>query len=246
MPQISETKYLVNAGWDDVPHLDEATKRELLGSTLPYLRDARSKGTPSLGAGAIYPVPESEIVTQPIEMPDFWPRGYGMDVGWNTTAAIWGARDMRTDVIYLYTEHYRKEAEPSIHTTAIKARGEWVPGLIDPASRGRSQIDGQRLIEVYRQLGLSLQPANHAVDAGLYSVWERLSTGRLKIFSTCTNWLAEYRLYRRDEKGKIVKDFDHLMDATRYLIMGLDHMKVRPVERQVPISGDMGDRKAGY
>ena len=36
------------AGWDDVPHLEERTKTELLESTPPHLRDARSKGIPSL------------------------------------------------------------------------------------------------------------------------------------------------------------------------------------------------------
>ena len=33
------------------------------------------------------------------------------------------------------------------------------------------------------------------------------------------NWLSEFRIYRRDEKGRIVKQSDHLMDATRYLIL---------------------------
>ena len=32
-------------------------------------------------------------------------------------------------------------------------------------------------------------------------------------------------LHRRDEQGKVVKDYDHLMDAMRYLVMsGLDRM----------------------
>jgi hypothetical protein len=39
------------------------------------------------------------------------------------------------------------------------------------------------------------------------------------VFRTLQNWLSEYRLYRRDEKGRVVKDRDHLMDATRYLLM---------------------------
>jgi hypothetical protein len=33
------------------------------------------------------------------------------------------------------------------------------------------------------------------------------------------NWLSEFRIYRRDEKGRIIKQNDHLMDTTRYLIM---------------------------
>jgi len=43
----------------------------------------------------------------------------------------------------------------------------------------------------------------------------------MKVFNTLRNWLAEYRIYRRDEKppNKPVKENDHLMDATRYLEM---------------------------
>lgn len=213
MPAISESKYLVQAGWGDVPHLDEKTKAELLASTLPHERDARSLGKPALGQGAIYPIEESEIVCDPFVIPPYFRRAYGLDVGWNKTAAIWGAHDLTTDVVYLYTEHYRGQAEPSVHAAAIRARGDWIPGVIDPASRGRQQADGEQLIAQYREQGLVLTPADHAVDAGLWAVYERLSTGRLKVFRTCLNWLAEYRLYRRDEKGKIVKQFDHLMDA---------------------------------
>jgi hypothetical protein len=42
---------------------------------------------------------------------------------------------------------------------------------------------------------------------------------RLFVFNSLQNWLSEFRIYRRDEKGKIVKQNDHLMDATRYLIV---------------------------
>src|SRR5262249_45877941 len=69
------------------------------------------------------------------------------------------------------------------------------------------------------RLDLLLAPAENAVEAGLYAVWERLSDGRLFVFSSLQNWLSEFRIYRRDEKGKIVKQNDHLMDATRYLIL---------------------------
>ena len=86
-------------------------------------------------------------------------------------------------------------------------------------SSQRSQVDGTRLIEQYSDLGLLLAPAENAVEAGLYAVWERLSDGRLFVFSSLQNWLSEFRIYRRDEKGKIVKQNDHLMDATRYLIL---------------------------
>ncbi|WP_042700734.1 phage DNA packaging protein GP2 [Azospirillum sp. B506] len=248
MPEITSSRYLVQAGWDDVPHLDADTKRELLASTQPYLRDARSKGIPSLGAGAIYPVEESAITVEPFAVPAYWKRAYGLDVGWNRTAAIWGAHDINTDTVYLYAEHYRGQAEPSVHATAIRARGEWIPGVIDPASRGRSQRDGQQLVQNYSDLGLKLSLADNAIDAGIDDVWMRLATGRLKVFRTCLNWLAEYRLYRRDEKGKIVKANDHLMDASRYLIRsGINIAVVAPVSARGAIASHIiGDSHAGY
>jgi hypothetical protein len=230
MPEASPSRWLTTAGWDDVPHLDDKTKAELLASTPAYLRDARSKGTPSLGSGAIYPVPASEIACDPIQIPAWWPRGYALDVGWNKTAAVWGAHDRETDVLYLYSEHYAGRAEPSTHAAAVTARGAWIPGVIDPASRGRSQVDGQQLMARYRELGLALQPAENAVEAGIHAVWMRLETGRLRVFRTLQNWFAEHQLYRRDENGRIVKAHDHLMDATRYLVANLQGFKVRPLK----------------
>ncbi len=218
------TKLVVGATWDDGPHLTEEQKTELWGSIPPYQRDARSKGIPQLGSGAIYPVPESDIVVDPFTLPLYWPRSYGMDVGWNRTAAVWQAHDPETDTAYLYSEHYRGQAEPSIHAEAIRSRGKWMQGVIDPASRGRGQKDGAQLFQNYIDLGLSLTMAENGVEAGLFDVWQRLSTGRLKVFKTLQNWLAEYRLYRRDDKGAVVKTNDHLMDATRYLIVSGLHV----------------------
>lgn len=210
------TKFVVMASWDDAPHLTEEQKKVLWDSIPPYQRDARSKGVPQLGSGAIYPVSEDDITCEPFEIPDHWPRCYAMDVGWNRTAAIWLAVDRESQTVYAYSEHYRGQAEPSVHAEAIRARGEWIPGVIDPASRGRSQDDGEQLMQQYQDLGLQLTEADNGVESGIYAVWQRLSGGRLKIFKTCQNFFKEYRLYRRDDKGRIVKQNDHLMDAIRY------------------------------
>lgn len=226
------SKFVVMATWDDAPHLSQEVKDELWKAIPPYQRDARSKGVPQLGSGAIFPVPESDFVVDDFAIPDHWPRAYGVDVGWNRTAAVWCAWNRETDTVYLTSEHYRGQAEPSIHAEAIKARGVWIPGVIDPASRGRTQRDGGQLIQDYIDLGLDLEVAFNGVESGLYEVWQRLSTGRLKVFRSLSNWLYEFRLYRRDEKGRIVKENDHLMDATRYLTMtGLGRAKAKPVEK---------------
>lgn len=219
------SRYVVMATWDDVPHLSDEDKRELLTSIPPYQRDARSKGKPQLGAGAIYPVSEDDVLVDPFEIPAHWPRAYSLDVGWKRTAALWGAVDRENGMAYLYSEHYMGEAQPSVHAAAIRARGAWMQGVIDPAARGRGQKDGEELLQNYIDLGLNLSPAVNAVETGLLECWQMLSAGRLKVFKgVLPNWLTEFRIYRRDEKGKIVKVNDHLMDCMRYWVMSAMHV----------------------
>lgn len=229
---VRKSRLIVMATWDDAPHLTTEQKTRLHASIPPWQKDAREKGIPALGSGKIFPIPESDIKVQPFEIPKHWPRGYGMDVGWNRTAGIWRADDLESGITYLYSEHYRGEAEPTVHADAFRARGVWVPGKIDPAAHGRNQEDGSKLFQIYSDLGLKVENAANAREAGLVEVWNRLSGGRLKVFASCVNWFAEYRLFRRDEKGNIVDEHKfHLMAATRYAILSDQDgywLKVKP------------------
>lgn len=231
-----------------MPHLSAKTKAELLDAMEPHMRDARTKGIPVLGAGAIYPVPEDVVLCDPFEMPEFWPRAYGLDVGWNRTAAVWGAWDRESDTVYLYSEHYMGQAAPAVHASAIRQRGSWVWGAIDPASVGSGQLDGRKLREEYGKLDLHLIDADNAVEAGIHAVYQRLVSGRLKVFRTLRNWTSEFRIYRRNEDGKIVKENDHLMDATRYLIMsGMRVAKYLPdIDDEWQDDRRSGNQSTGY
>jgi hypothetical protein len=230
------TKWSIQASWSDVPHIDPNAQAEMEASYMPHERDARVRGIPSLGAGAIYPVPESDFVCEPFEFPAWYKFFYAMDVGWQRTAVLWGAVDPEHDILYWHGEYYRGQAEPPIHAAAVKARGDWMPGVIDPASRIGSQKDGDALLTQYTQLGLHLVKADNAVEAGIYAVWTRKSTGRLKVFSTLHNYLAEHRIYRRDENGKRVKENDHLMDCERYGVMtGIALAAQRPPDQWMPM-----------
>jgi phage terminase large subunit-like protein len=225
----ADFKTFIQAGWKDVPHLDAEEQRALMATTPPYQLAARTEGEPSLGSGAIYPIAEREILVPTAEIPDNWPRVYAMDVGWNRTAVVWGAKDPGSGRIVLYDEHYMGHGEPASHAAGIRARGDWIRGVIDPASSGSSQIDGRKLIDIYGRLGLRLEPAINAVEAGLTETWNLLVSGRLVVQEHLSNWRSEFRKYHRDEQGKIVKVSDHLMDATRYLVIsGRDHMHTIP------------------
>lgn len=222
---IPDSRVVVMAGWDDVPHLTETERKQLLTTIPPYQQKARSMGIPMLGSGAIYPIDEEDLLIDDMPIPEYWPRGYGFDVGWNATAALHGALNRETDVLYLWSEYKRGKAEPEVHASAVKARGAKIPGFSDPAALSRGQKDGSQLMVEYRDLGLNLMKAKNAVEAGLFAVYQRMTTGRLKIFRSLRQTLGELRMYRRDEDGKVVKENDHLMDCMRYLVQMIPLME---------------------
>ena len=127
--------------------------------------------------------------------------------------------------------------EPSQIADTIKAEGIWIPGVIDPAAAGRSQRDGGQLIKAYRDLGVQLSASANSVNGGIVKVTQMLDAGVLRVFSDCDDWFEEYRKYRIDLSGNIVKKDDHLMDATRYFALsGLDKMSLEraPVDEDDP------------
>jgi phage terminase large subunit-like protein len=245
-------KYVVNVTWDEVPHLSPEQKEEMMKSIPAHERDVRTKGIPSLGSGAIYPFAEEAVTCTPFEIPEYWPRGYGLDVGWNKTAAVWGAQNPDTKEIFIYAEYYIGGEQPVIHAHAIKQRGSWVYGAIDPASMGKSQVDGRALFNLYEESGLNLVMADNSVEVGIMKIFEGFSSGQIKIFTTCTNLLKERRTYCRkdDGTGKIKeKQDDHALDALRYFIMtGIDYMTCKPDPDAVTYSQyrNERDKHTGY
>ena len=221
---------MVQAGWDDVSWIPEEEKQRLYATTPAHMIEARSKGYPSIGSGNVYPFPQEHIEIDPFLIPPYFRRMFALDVGWNKTAALLCAIDPDSDTIYITHEHYVGETEPSIHALAVKGWGDWIPGVIDPAARGRSQIDGNRLLTIYKaDIGLNIRPAKNEVDSGIAWVYERLSLGKLKVFTNCRNFFSEYLLYRRDLNGKIIKEDDHLMDCLRYIVNNLNVAIPKPV-----------------
>lgn len=226
----------VLCGWEDIPHLSEAEKRIKLANTMPYEREARMRGIPSVGRGRIFTVEEEFFVVRPFQIPPSWPIIYGADFGFGAdgdettgTAAVWGAWDTSSDTCYITDEYFRHQAPPAVHAAAIKAKGEWIQGVGDYSGK---TMEGVKTIDLYRQLGLKIVNADKSVYAGLQLMTQMLNEGRLRVFSTCQKWLEEYRLYSFNEKQEVIKARDHLMDATRYLLMAdRQRATTRPIPR---------------
>lgn len=213
---VGNTKWAIQVQQDEVPEEQIPTEeREAFKDLPPHIKEARTKGIPSVGAGKIYPISEDDIVVEPFTIPRDWPKAYGADPGWGKFAAVWGAVDPNTGVIYLYDEYYRGQTEPASHAASIRARGSWMYGAMDFA--GQSQ--GKTMLQQYSELGLNVVAADKEVDAGILAVYRAMCEGRLKVFNTLGNWIKEFRIYRYNSKtGKVHKEFDHLMDSTRYLV----------------------------
>lgn len=230
---------VVNAGWDDVPHLTAKKKREMLASTPAYLREARSKGIPAIGEGAIYPYKWEDISCPPFKIPDYYKRFYGLDVGDARTAALFGALDPDQGIIYFYSEYYAGSLPVLNHANSLKSRGPWIKGAVDPASRAASVVDGRRVFTEYRKHGCLLTIADNSVEHGLNLVNTHIQGGTIKFFRTLHHTKGEMQYYRRERKEttgeiKIKKINDHLMDAMRYAVVtGLRLARVKPVDNPV-------------
>jgi hypothetical protein len=246
VPEITRSKYLVMAGWEHAPHLDDKAKQELLDSTPEHLKLARSKGIPRLGDGAVFPISEDKIRIEPIPIPDHWVRICGLDFGWDhPTAACWLAWDRDADIIYVYDCYGASRTVISVHASAIRSRGTWIPiAWPHDGYQTKDAKSGEQLAQQFRNEGLPMR-LEHAqfppladgdpkesrisVEAGIQEMLTRMQTGRWKVFSTCTKWFEEFRLYRR-EKGVIVKLLDDHISASRYGMMDLRFAVTPPRE----------------
>lgn len=54
-------------------------------------------------------------------------------------------------------------------------------------------------------------------EAGIVEITDRIATKRLKVFSSCKDWISQYRSYRRNKDGALIDEGDGLMRAMELL-----------------------------
>ena len=217
---VKDGKFITMVGWDDVPHLSKERKQALLGTIPDYLKEAKTKGIPYLGTGRIFPFDIYQFRVDPFPIPKHWPRWYGFDVGIKNTAAIWVAYDENSEVYYVYDEYYSHDQLPPLHASALKSKGDWIWGVMDPyAGVNRSGPEGKRFIDVYRQQGLNVElVARNFIESGVEQLKTLFVSHQIKIFSHCEKLINQMNIWHRDERGKIADTPDDLIDAFRYAI----------------------------
>src|SRR5262245_37395060 len=240
----SDDRYKVVMTIDDVGHYTEDEKKTIIASYPAHEAEARVKGIPVLGSGRVFPVTEETIAIENRDFPSHWPRIGGLDFGWDHPfAAVELVWDRESDVVYVARTHRLKEASPIVHAAALRSWGDRLPWAW-PRDGNRETLEGAgiALVAQYRTQGLNmLHDFAHylegdgkksvSVEAGLMDMLTRMQAGKFKVFKHLNDWWEEFRLYHRKD-GKVVKEGDDLMAATRYAVMMLRYASTTRAHRK--------------
>lgn len=255
----SEDRAEVNMTIEDAEHIPEEERARIIASFSRHEREARALGIPVLGSGRVFPVEQDAIEVDAFNIPDYWPRIAGIDFGWDHPTAVgWLAWDRDTDTIYLYDTYKRSEAPVSVHASAIRAKGSWIP-VAWPHDGNNDTAAGPQLAEQYRRENVQMRSENAkfpegmdggergrtSVEAGVSEMLQRMESGRFKAFKHLSDFWNEFRLYHRKD-GKLVKENDDLISAIRYGMMDLRFAKTKPARATALPEPEWFDFGAGY
>lgn len=222
-------RYVINMTLNDATFYTEEEKENILNQYPEHMRRARALGLPVMGEGLVFPIPDGDILCDPIPIPPHYRCIVGMDFGVNhPTAAVWIAYSPDTDTIYVYDAYKKASDDYVLHADAINSRADWIPvawphdGLKTEMGSGKSLSDLYRVKRV-NMLRLSARYENkvggrQAVEPVCDEILNRMRTGRFKVFRHLAEWFREKNMYHRKD-GKIVDYNDDLMSATRYAVM---------------------------
>lgn len=232
--EVQQDRCVTNMTIEDVEHYSDEQKRRIIEAYPAHEREARAMGVPMLGSGRIFPVAEEVIREKPlVSVPPHWKQIIGLDFGWDhPTAACHLLYDQEADCIHVRRAYRQKEATPVVHAAAIRVWGDWIPVAWPHDGLQHDKGSGLQLAEQYKRQGLAMvsekatfpDDRGNGVEAGLMELLDRMQTGRFKVDENCSDFFEEFRMYHR-EKGKVVKQFDDVLDACRYATMMLRYAR---------------------
>jgi hypothetical protein len=219
-------RIVIQASIEDAGHFSVEQRAAIIASYPEYERDARTKGIPQLGSGRVFPIAESELSCAPFPISAHWVQLGGLDFGWDhPSAAVRLAWDRDADCLYVIACHRQRQQTPAMFAASIRPWAAWLPWAWPHDGLQHDKGSGEQLAAQYKAQGLNMLPlratfedGTNGVEAGVAEMFDRMQTGRLKVFSNLGDWWEEFRMYHRKD-GLIVKSGDDLMAATRYAIM---------------------------
>lgn len=237
------TRHVTRMTIADAEHYTEEERAAIIASYPAHERKARAQGIPVLGSGRVFPIDEDDIKVEAFAIPAHWPQIGGIDFGWDhPTGASKLAWDRDGDVIYVTNSYGKREATPVIHAAALKPWGDWLPWAWPHDGLQHDKGSGEQLAAQFKAQGLQMlseratfEDGTNGVEAGISEMFDRMQTGRWKVFSHLEDWFAEFRLYHRKD-GLIVKLNDDRISSSRYAMMMKRFAKVNQAERPLDLS----------
>jgi phage terminase large subunit-like protein len=228
----SPDRHVTQMDIEEAAHFSPEERKRIIASYPAHEREARTRGIPTLGSGRIFPVAEESIAIERREIPSHWPRIGGLDFGWtHPSAAVEIAWDRDVDCIYVIKAHRISEATPVVQAGTLRAWGKIPWAWPRDGRRETLEGAGKPLADQYKAQGLNMlhehaqyQDGSVSVEAGLMDMLTRMEGGRFKVFKHLVDWFEEFRLYHR-QGGKVFKERDDLMSATRYAVTMLRYAK---------------------
>lgn len=229
MDEATNDQFFMMKGWEDAPHMTQEKCERMLALYPEHQRDMRSKGVPMLGHGRIYDLSDEFVLCEPFEIPEHWFVLNGMDFGWDHPQGHVQLVEDRDNEAF-YVTHAWKQSKTSANDAwgAVKPWAEGIPTAWpqDGLQHEKGRDDAKQQREHYTNAGFNMlhefatwPEGGNSVESGLYSINDLMRKGKWKVFRGLNDYMDEHRQYHRDERGRIVKVRDDLLDAARYAYM---------------------------
>lgn len=244
--------FYMHSSWQDNPFMSDEEKVRLRAATPAYLLEAREHGLPIFGVGKVFTMKEDEIMVDPFEIPDHFRLIYGLDPA-VTSNGYWGlvllAHDPDHDVTYVVRDYKKNGITMSEHHDNFYAIvPDWCIGVCDPAGNAEHTITREKALDFLRnrkRLIIKADKANKAKENTIAAIEIAARSGKFKIFNTCKFYIDEWRRYSRDDKGVIIKQNDHCLDASFYAFAKIGECGKSKLNREREVE-KMMNRRQGY
>jgi phage terminase large subunit-like protein len=214
-------------------HIPESERAATVAGYPEHEREARAKGLPTLGSGAVFRFTEAEVAVdiRNSDFPPYMPRLWGIDFGiGHPFAAVLASWDCDADVLYIVDAFKIKDATAAQQVQRMNAIAPGVSVAWPHDGTAREKSSGEPIAATYKSLGLNMM-AEHAqfsakdgggysTEGAIFKLQDRITAGRFKVARHLVELFTEMRTYHRDE-GMLVKIMDDLLSALFKIIMAL-------------------------
>jgi hypothetical protein len=159
----------------------------------------------------VYPVTDESIACDPLPIPSFWRQIGGLDLGGSgeeghPTAAVKMAHDPEADIVYI-TATYRKKGGPIYeHAAALREWGADLPWAWPADALQHERKSGEQIKQMFLGHGLNMlsefaeyEDGSTGLEASVEKIYERMLTGRWKVFRHLNDYFNEFGMYHRKD-----------------------------------------------